>query len=95
MSATMQENLFPSYFNNCPIVYVSGRTFPISMHYIEEVHEVVARGQRLLAVQRGEECIFIFYFYELSESDVGFHCTVEIICRLKKCTAAQSCCIQT
>jgi len=50
----MQENLFPSYFNHCPIVYVSGRTFPITTHYIEEVHEVVARGQRLLAAQRGE-----------------------------------------
>ena len=54
----MQENLFPAYFDQCPIVYVSGRTFPITTHYIEEVHKVVAQGQRLTAIERGTREMF-------------------------------------
>jgi len=59
----MQENLFPAYFNDCPIVYVSGRTFPITTHYIEEVHKVVAQGQRLTAMERGKCMCMWSVFY--------------------------------
>ena len=62
----MQENLFPAYFDQCPIVYVSGRTFPITTHYIEEVHKVVAQGQRLTAIERGTCECFVYVAWHLS-----------------------------
>jgi len=39
------------YFNNCPVVYVTGRTFPIEVHYIDAVNKLVAQGQ---AMQRNK-----------------------------------------
>ena len=51
MSATMQEDLFSSYFS-CPIVYVEGRTFPVQEHYLDEIHTLVASAQREVAAQR-------------------------------------------
>jgi hypothetical protein len=53
MSATMKEELFSAYFDKCPIVYVSGRMFPVHQHYIAEALEVVAQGQHILAAERG------------------------------------------
>lgn len=45
MSATMQEELFANYFA-CPVVYVSGRTFPVEMHYLSDINALVAAAQR-------------------------------------------------
>jgi len=39
MSATMQEQRFSDYFNGCPIVYVSGRTFPVTLHYLADIRQ--------------------------------------------------------
>lgn len=36
MSATIDTTLFSRYFNNCPIVEVPGRTFPVTTHYLED-----------------------------------------------------------
>lgn len=49
MSATMQESKFREYFYNCPIVYVSGRTFPVEVQYIDQIKMLLARtGQQSL-----------------------------------------------
>ena len=45
MSATMQEQLFADYFK-CPMVYVSGRTFPVETHYLSELNLMVSAAQR-------------------------------------------------
>ena len=34
MSATIQAELFSSYFNNAPIIQVPGRMFPVSITYV-------------------------------------------------------------
>jgi flagellar biosynthesis GTPase FlhF len=54
MSATMQEGLFTAYFDACPLICVSGRTFPVSEHHLDEVHKLVATGQRMSAAERGK-----------------------------------------
>uniref|UniRef100_A0A7I4A4A1 RNA helicase n=1 Tax=Physcomitrium patens TaxID=3218 RepID=A0A7I4A4A1_PHYPA len=37
MSATLDADLFSSYFNNCPVVRVPGFTFPVQTYYLEDV----------------------------------------------------------
>ena len=39
MSATVNANLFSSYFNNCPVLEIPGRTFPVQQVFLEEVLE--------------------------------------------------------
>lgn len=41
MSATLQEQKFQQYFNNCPIVYVSGRMFPVKVYYQKEISTLI------------------------------------------------------
>jgi HrpA-like RNA helicase len=36
MSATLQADAFSKYFNNAPVLYVSGRQFPVSIYYADE-----------------------------------------------------------
>lgn len=36
MSATMQEEMFSKYFNNCPLISVEGRTFPVALRYLDD-----------------------------------------------------------
>ena len=45
MSATMQSKLFAAYFKDAPIMNVEGRMFPVTKHYLEDVH--------LASMQRG------------------------------------------
>lgn len=40
MSATIDTTLFSSYFNDCPIVEVPGRTHPVKEHYLEDCIKV-------------------------------------------------------
>lgn len=54
MSATMQEGMFSEYFAQCPVIYVSGRTFPVHQHYMQDIHTLVAQGQHMLATERGK-----------------------------------------
>jgi HrpA-like RNA helicase len=53
MSATLQESLFANYFQS-PTVYVSGRTFPVQVHYLPEILSLVAQGQSVVAKERGK-----------------------------------------
>ena len=36
MSATIDTSLFSRYFNDCPIVEVPGRAFPVQEYYLED-----------------------------------------------------------
>lgn len=36
MSATMQEDMFSRYFDNCPLISVEGRTFPVAIKYVDD-----------------------------------------------------------
>ena len=36
MSATIDTTLFSSYFNECPIIEVPGRAFPVQEYYLED-----------------------------------------------------------
>jgi HrpA-like RNA helicase len=47
MSATLQEGMFAQYFGGCPVVYVTGRTYKVHDHFIEDIHKLVAQGQRM------------------------------------------------
>ncbi|KAL2644845.1 hypothetical protein R1flu_012432 [Riccia fluitans] len=39
MSATLDSDLFSRYFGNCPVITAQGRTFPVTNHYLEDVHD--------------------------------------------------------
>ncbi|CAO3643232.1 unnamed protein product [Mucor hiemalis] len=39
MSATVEADRFSSYFGNCPVVSVPGRTYPVHVQYLEDVVE--------------------------------------------------------
>lgn len=49
MSATIQEEVFRTYFNDCPTLYVSGRCFPVTTHYLHDIEERI-HGRRLAKV---------------------------------------------
>lgn len=40
MSATINAEEFSAYFGNCPILQVSGRTFPVTPFYLEDAVEM-------------------------------------------------------
>ncbi|XP_058060569.1 3'-5' RNA helicase YTHDC2-like [Anopheles bellator] len=37
MSATIESNTFSQYFNNCPVIEIPGRLFPIDSFYLEDI----------------------------------------------------------
>ncbi|KAF9806115.1 hypothetical protein SFRURICE_008243 [Spodoptera frugiperda] len=39
MSATLDTGVFTKYFNECPIVEVPGRTFPVEVSYLEDIQK--------------------------------------------------------
>ena len=39
MSATMDANKISAYFDNCPTLHVPGRTFPVTVQYLEDAIE--------------------------------------------------------
>ncbi|KAK6620959.1 hypothetical protein RUM43_011258 [Polyplax serrata] len=41
MSATIDTTLFSSYFGNCPIVEIPGRSFPIEQYFLEDCIQMV------------------------------------------------------
>ncbi len=49
MSATLQEESFQQYFSNCPVVYVAGRTFPVTIHYMEEIRQKLKNSRAIAA----------------------------------------------
>ena len=50
MSATMDSELFCSFFNGAPLISVPGRTFPVSNYYLEDLMDatdhIVEEGSR-------------------------------------------------
>lgn len=40
MSATVDTTLFTSYFGNCPVIEVPGRTFPVQQYFLEDCIEL-------------------------------------------------------
>jgi HrpA-like RNA helicase len=42
MSATVNADRFSAYFDQCPILTVPGRTFPVDAHFLEDI--VLATG---------------------------------------------------
>ena len=47
MSATIDTTLFSNYFNNCPIVEVPGRAFPVQEYYLEDCIQVLKYFQKM------------------------------------------------
>lgn len=45
MSATLDSDLFASYFGGCPTLAAGGRTFPVDQVFLEDVYEMT--GYRL------------------------------------------------
>lgn len=41
MSATIDTSLFSRYFNNCPVIEVVGKTFPVDEYFLEDAIELV------------------------------------------------------
>eukprot|EP01027_Heterolobosea_sp_BB2_P016280 GEZU01023180.1.p1 GENE.GEZU01023180.1~~GEZU01023180.1.p1 ORF type:complete len:1034 (-),score=423.68 GEZU01023180.1:40-3090(-) len=39
MSATLNAEMFSAYFNNCPIIEIPGFTYPVKVHYLEDIVE--------------------------------------------------------
>lgn len=55
MSATVQHDLFSKYFENCPVLSIHGRTFPVHAHDLTEVLGVMGKhrsqAQQLQAIE--------------------------------------------
>ena len=41
MSATIDTRQFSEYFNNAPVVEVSGRTFPVNQYFLEDIVQML------------------------------------------------------
>ncbi|KAL1117476.1 hypothetical protein AAG570_004801 [Ranatra chinensis] len=41
MSATIDTSLFSEYFNNCPVIEVPGRSFPVESYFLEDCVEML------------------------------------------------------
>lgn len=39
MSATMDVDTFSKYFNNCPVIYLEGRTYPVTIYHSKTTQE--------------------------------------------------------
>lgn len=40
MSATIDTTLFSKYFNDCPVIEIPGRAFPVQQYFLEDCIEV-------------------------------------------------------
>lgn len=40
MSATMNANLFMSYFGDTPVLEIPGRTFPVEQYFLEDIMDI-------------------------------------------------------
>ncbi|KAB1225897.1 ATP-dependent RNA helicase DHX36 [Morella rubra] len=41
MSATVDSNLFSTYFGNCPVITAEGRTHPVTAYFLEDIYESI------------------------------------------------------
>jgi HrpA-like RNA helicase len=44
MSATLDEELVAGYFDNCPIVHIPGRMYPVQLQYLDDALRAIARN---------------------------------------------------
>ncbi|SEF72078.1 ATP-dependent RNA helicase HrpA [Marinobacterium lutimaris] len=51
-SATIDLERFSSHFDNAPVIEVSGRTYPVDIHY-RPLHEMEAEDEKALDLQQG------------------------------------------
>lgn len=40
MSATIDTSLFSKYFNDCPVIEIPGRAFPVQQYFLEDSIEM-------------------------------------------------------
>lgn len=40
-SATVDSNLFSSYFGQCPVLTAEGRTHPVTNYFLEDIYECI------------------------------------------------------
>lgn len=52
MSATMQEEMFSTYFGCCPVLRVQGREYPVTLHYLSEAQELIRQTQATIGFYR-------------------------------------------
>jgi len=43
MSASVNALRFSQYFNNCPVINIEGRTFPVESYYLEDIIELTGK----------------------------------------------------
>ena len=43
MSATVEASKFSRYFDNCPIITIPGRIFPVQVKFLEDIIEETGR----------------------------------------------------
>ncbi|KAF5278987.1 hypothetical protein FQA39_LY05665 [Lamprigera yunnana] len=51
MSATIDTSLFSKYFNNCPVIEIEGRSFPVQQYFLEDCVELT----KFVAVNDGRK----------------------------------------
>jgi ATP-dependent RNA helicase DHX36 len=49
MSASLNAEQFSRYFNNCPIIKVDGRLYPVQRHYLDEIAQKVPSANMLMS----------------------------------------------
>ncbi|KAI5067330.1 hypothetical protein GOP47_0017858 [Adiantum capillus-veneris] len=70
MSATIDVELFSSYFNNCPVVKIPGFTYPVQSFYLEDVL-VATRAKKNCVLSCEEPSLQISTGSPLSEEDAA------------------------
>ena len=61
MSATIESEIFSAYFDNCPVLNINGRTFPVETLYLEDILarlDFRMRSQRSACLSSGSDALF-------------------------------------
>lgn len=53
----MQETMFSEYFDRCPIIYVSGRTYPVEHKFLPDALALIKEGQLLQSSQSDRKLV--------------------------------------
>ena len=62
MSATLDSQLFCSFFHGAPFLTIPGRTYPVSEYFLEDI--IDATGH---VIEAGSRCTYKERFYEDTE----------------------------
>lgn len=71
MSATLETEIFSNYFNNCPIINVPGKCFPVDVFHLNEIIEIIG-NKKLVKSAFNENKIKAIDFQEEQENDQDF-----------------------